>query len=303
MVNHYRLATFGFFTACLATIATPMVADEPPVDGANGVFTQIPDEEPETTPDPAKDDIGDYRIKLESGLTMDMGEIFRPEIEQFRESLCKRVKKSNPPMLRYFHDETKKPMLLAERRGKVLNGLFATFAEDGAPIAHTSYKKGDRTSTLLTWDEAHRPLVFEQYADGKLHGVRCLFRGCCDACTDGHVWLVQEWKNGVLDVAHLVLDDDRTKTFVYRGERNREPYGGSTPELEAAMMEIQKFEVRLARDEKKLKLLVAQSYAYEQQAAAERMKLENLRRSYQMANAIQSSRFPSVPTGGGMAVG
>ena len=243
---------------------------------------------------PTKKEAPDYRVALESGETIDIGEIFKPELDAFQASLRKRAGQTKTPMIRVYDESSEKPLLLVERRGAVLHGLLATFAQDGSPIAHASYERGNRTATLFTWDELKRPLVFEQYAKGKLDGIRGLFRGCCDECTDGHPWLVQQWQEGKLRSAHLVLDSGKTRTFKYLDDSDGQPYGGSTTQLDAAMVELEKFHNRLRKDEKQLKLVA--SRAYEQDKLQK--QLVSQQRNDQFASRFRSSAFTPVGVSG-----
>ena len=309
MVTISGRAIFGFALMCLSS-SLLCWGDEPnsspqlPPD----VFVLVPDANATTTKPkatnesesaseseaakPPKEPASDYRVRLESGEVIDIGAIFRPEIEEFQASLRKRVRQSKPPMIRIYDNDSAKPILLAERRGAVLNGLFAAFTEDGAPVAHTSYDRGKRSSTLFTWDDAKRPLVFEQYSDGKVDGIRCLFRGCCESCTGGHPWLIQQWEKGELRSAHLVRDNGNVQTFKYLGDSDGIPYGGSTPELDAAMLALGKFQKRLTQDEKQMKLVASSLYEQDKQLK----QIASRRRSSQVASLFRSGAY--APVGG-----
>ena len=308
MIAMRRRTRLGSTLLCVS-LSLPCWSDDPKVSKQIAIGVFAPDAkvtpvkaEDKATVSPhlaAKKEVPDYRVRLESGETIDVGAIFQSEIEDFQTALRQRTRQTKTPMIRIDHKASDKPFLLAERRGAVLHGLLATFTEDGAPIAHASYDKGNRTSTLLTWDEAKRPLVFEQYAKEKLDGIRCLFRGCCDECSDGHPWLVQQWQGGKLQAAHLVLDSGNVRSFRYQGDPNGQPYGGSTSELDAAMSALQKFQNQLSEDEKQLKLVASRSYVQDKQ----RKQLETQRRNYQLASLIRSRAYAAVGVGGSSGIG
>ena len=248
----------------------------------------------------------DYRLELASGRVIDIGEVFAPRGRQIVSAFRDRKGLGKSPLVRLNYEESAQPMLVAARRGKVLNGPFASFTEDGAPVALAFYDKGERGATLLTWDADHRPLVFAQYQEGKLDGIRCLFRGCCDRCKKGHLWLVEEWTEGVLQAAHLVADDEQVRSIKFR---NGQRIGVTSPDdrdFELAKAELAKFEDRLAADEGKLKQFLNRYYTLEQRAVYERMKLQAMQRSYRLMGALRETRFPTrggVVGGGIMAPG
>ena len=238
--------------------------------------------------------IPDYTVSLNSGLIIDIGKIFRPEIDEFRESLNGTSAMRGRSAIRLFHDQTKQPRMIAQRRGRVLDGSFASFADDGNPVAFASYRRGKKDGSFLAWDESHRPLIFSQYRDDKLDGIRCLFRGCCDTCKDGHVWLIEEYSKGKLRRAHLAQNKGNAKSFtfldgkLYEGDDDDE-------QLELAQSAIAKFERQLKADESDLVKFVAQYYSREKQIESQRMQLAQAQRSYGFAMAFQASRYPSAP--------
>jgi hypothetical protein len=236
-----------------------------------------------------KDEEVEYRLELESGRTIDVGEIFRAQGETFYQSLNTHMRLAKSSLLRINHQQSTQPMLLASRRGKVLHGPFASFFEDGAPVALISYTKGERNSSLLTWDEANRPLVFAQYQAGQLDGIRCLFQGCCEQCRSGHIWMVQEWDRGELLAAHVVGDDGRPQSFQYRGGVI---YGSGSSALALATTTLRSVEKRIEGDELKLKQFISLSYERERQAAYDEIRFRTAQMSYKfMATMYQ----PSVP--------
>ncbi len=238
----------------------------------------------------------DYRLRLPSGRTIDVGEIFRPHGEAFTESLRRQMRVAKSPLVRLNHDPSGQPLLLAGRRGKVLHGPFASFAEDGTPVALISYTKGERNSALLTWDDAHRPLVFAEYSAGELDGMRCLFRSCCDECRSGHIWMVQEWQRGELQTAHVVGDDGEPLSFDYQSGLI---YGTGSSELDEATAALAMVDLRIEADEVKLKNFVAAYYERQRQAAYDQVRFNRAQMNYRfMANVYR----PPVRSGSVKAV-
>ena len=140
------------------------------------------------------DEAADYKIELSTGRVIDVGEVFRPQGRLFEQSLSEQLKIPRSPLIRVNHSDSKQPALLASRRGKVLHGPFASFAKNGSPIAYVSYEKGERSTTLLTWDEVHRPLVFAQYTGRRATWLSMSFpwvlrsvqgRSTCGFCRNG----------------------------------------------------------------------------------------------------------------------
>jgi hypothetical protein len=154
------------------------------------------------------------------------------------------------------------PLFVAGRRGKLLDGPFVSFAADGTPFASLTYRKGERDSALLTWDESGRPRVFAQYDDGKLNGLRCLFRACSETCRSGHLWMVQQWVDGDLRQLHVVNPQGTTTSIEYR-------YGQplqTSDEASEALVSLAEFERMFDADESQLKQYVANYYIRERQA-------------------------------------
>lgn len=266
----------------------------------------LPSETVGEKPEPASDDLdatskhleADYQLEIEGGRVIDVRSVFLSEGQEIESGLVERMRLARSPLIRLNHEESRQPMLLASRRGKVLHGPFASFDEQGAPIAYVTYNKGERSSAVLTWDEKQRPLVFAQYDSGKLDGMRVLFRACCQSCQSGHIWMVQQWSDGVLQTAHVVDREGKAKTIAYR---NGEPYE-TTPELHAAVAALESFEKRLRGDELKLKQFVSGYYTQERSIAAQRARLQAAQRNYQFMSAVQGARLPTSTGGLSMAV-
>jgi hypothetical protein len=209
----------------------------------------------------------DFRLLLASGRTIEVGKIFAEQREAMEQALRRSMRSRKPALLRINHQGSDRPLLLASRRGDRLDGPFASFTEKGSPVAVVDYKKGERDSALLTWDDAGRPIVFAQYQSGELHGLRCLFKACCDTCKSGHVWMVQEWDQGQLLTAHIVDPGGTTISHEYR-------YGQPSPDsgVDSAVGELASFESQFDSDEAKLKGLLKQYHVRQRQAAALRTR-------------------------------
>jgi hypothetical protein len=222
----------------------------------------------------------DFRLLLASGRAIEVGKIFAEQREAMERSLSRSMRSRKQALLRINHQGSDHPLLLASRRGDRLDGPFASFTEDGSPVAVVDYKKGERDSALLTWDDAGRPIVFAQYQSGQLHGLRCLFKACCDNCKSGHLWMVQEWDQGQLLTAHIVDPGGTTISHEYR-------YGQPPPDsdVDSALAELASFEGQFDSDEGKLKELLKQYHVRQRQTAALRTRLASSQQRERLAAA------------------
>lgn len=222
----------------------------------------------------------DFRLQLASGRTIEIGKTFAEHQAAMRQELERALRSRKPALLRINYGGSDQPLLLASRRGSKLDGPFASFSEEGSPVALVGYKKGERDAALLTWDESGRPIVFAQYQSGQLHGLRCIFKACCDECKTGHVWMVQEWDGGQLQTVHLVGADGATTTHEYR-------YGDPPADsgIATAVSELASFESRFDGDETKLKQMLAQYHIQDRRAAAMRSRLIASQQRYRMLAA------------------
>jgi thiol-disulfide isomerase/thioredoxin len=241
----------------------------------------------------------DWRLTLESGRVIDVGKIFAEERAKLEERLQAAYDAGR--FLRVNHQSTNTPFLLVSRRQGSLTGPLASFYEDGSPTAYMQYNAGRRTSAMLTWDKAKRPLVFEQYKDGQKDGVRCLFKACADNCPQGHLWMVQEWSKGSIQQAHVVPPDGKPITFEYANGKPIPRDDVSTDDFELAMAKFDEFDDKVAANEKELKLALGQLNRQERQAlSAMRRAAAAQRRSQMMASIGSSMRggysMPSVST-------
>jgi hypothetical protein len=226
----------------------------------------------------------DFRLVLASGRTIEVGKIFAEQREAIEHALSRRMRSRKPALLRINHEGSDRPLLLASRRGNQLDGPFASFTDDGSPVAFVDYRKGERDSAFLTWDDAGRPIVFAQYQSGELHGLRCLFKACCEECKSGHIWMVQEWEQGQLRVAHVVDPDGNSISLEYRYGKPSQLASG----VDSAFAELASFESQFDADQLKLKRLLEHYYVQQRQAAALRSRLvANQQRYRLMATAYQ----------------
>ena len=292
----------------LGLCASSGYTDEPATKEVHDVFAMTPEEfhvSQEKKPElPAEEgrrsdqlpvvEKADYRITLPSGLVLDIGKVFESPLAEYHALMRKSTKLSSRSVIRLYDQKTRMPMLVAQRRGRILDGTFASYTSDGSPVAFASYERGTLQASLLTWDEAKRPFVFSQYSDGELHGIRCLFRGCCDSCKDGHVWLAEEWEHGSLRNAHLARTDGRVSSV----SGNADEYSSEDDEWRLANDTLASFEKRLSEDEADLKTFVAQYYQREKQAESNRIQLSRAKLQYQLSSVFQSARIPNVSSAG-----
>jgi hypothetical protein len=237
-------------------------------------------------------DESEFRLVLSSGRVIDVGTTFLDQRKALEAALRRRLRSSQPVVFRVNHDGSDRPMLLASRRGKLLDGPFASFTEEGKPIACVDYSKGQRDSTLQTWDEQGRPLVFAEYQLGKIHGLRCVFQACCEDCKSGHLWMVQEWEQGQLLATHLVRPDGDPISVNHR-------YGQPAQvdsEFELATSELARFESRFDSDEQRLKQWLTWFDQQQRQASAYRSRLAANQRRYRLLSALNAKHgYSALP--------
>lgn len=249
----------------------------------------------EVAPIPKLADELNFRWKLSSGETIDVEKTFREPFEELMSRLERRRRGKPASLIQIQSTGDESPRVIISRRGKTLDGPFASFSKDGTLAALVGYQQGKRNGISMTWDPSHRPLVFAQYRQGKLDGIRCLFTACCDSCKSGHLWLVQEWKAGELQRSHIVgapqnMEDTsgnsvRSESEFRESDSSRpdtetrptgnpivtvdaryQALGGTPPELREAMGLLSDFESQFNRDEVDLKRFVTKRYIQERKA-------------------------------------
>lgn len=195
-----------------------------------------------------------YKLVLPSGHEHDIVAIFRSDGKGFQQRLGQLAGVGR--LLRLKHSNGQ-PSMLIGRQGTGLRGPTAVYYENGAPMVYLTYNRdAQRDQALFSWDETRRPLIFEQYESGKQHGFSCLFKACSEQCTEGHLWLVEEWRRGRLLKSHLVPDDGVPVTFENLTNDLAAEYEGfdsQHEELAQARTQLRGFHATLDRNEQQLK--------------------------------------------------
>jgi hypothetical protein len=222
----------------------------------------------------------EFRLQLSSGRTIDISKTFADERAAMEQELGRALRSRKPAMLRINYEGSERPLLLASRRGNRLDGAFASFTDEGSPVALVGYSRGERDAALLTWDDTGRPIVFAQYQSGELNGLRCLFKACCEECKSGHLAMVQEWERGRLQAVHRIDPDGNTISHEYRYGDPSSDSGFETP-----LGELASFESQFDADEGKLKRMLAQYHMQDRQAAALRSRLSSSQQRNRMLAA------------------
>lgn len=194
--------------------------------------------------------VEDFQLTLKSGRIIDLKEVFTTVGKKYENRLGRMRNKGS--MLTTYYEGEKKPFMLIGNTGGNLNGPTAAFYQDGSPMIYLDYVVGQRTGTLFTWDEQNRPWVFMQFDSGKKDGYAVAFRACSDHCSEGHIWLVQEWEKGKLRKSHLASTDGTTHTFDHL-ERSEHV---SNDEYAIAAEQISEFDRSLKTNEMSLKKAV-----------------------------------------------
>lgn len=274
-------------------------------------------------PAPTLADELNFRWKLSSGETIDVEKTFRGPWEELTSQLQVRRQGKPASLIQLLPADAESARVVISRRGKTLDGPFASYGEDGKLIALVNYRQGQRDGILMTWDPSHRPLVFAQYKRGKLDGLRCLFTACCESCKSGHLWLVQEWDAGELMRSHVVaapnsqskssLESATAEASTVRGDTIAANDGAhqsvnvvtmdarydalyeSPTSIREAIGLLSDFESRFDRDEDNLKRYVARYYIQERKAivahtnAASQANIAWLRQAYPQIPVMSST--------------
>ena len=246
----------------------------------------------------------DFELSLSNGESVKVAEKFEKAKSAFEE-LLSRTEQNNPGRLTKIPvTGGNEPALILSSRGRNLHGPLASYGDDGKALAYVQYQFGRRTGTLLSWDESGRPLTLEEYKGGRKDGLTCLFKSCGGQCMSGHLWLAQEWEEGELRASHIALQNGSIRTLRQSGSTAPRPDPETYLECGMALREIQTFEDRLAKDERKIKEAVSAHYTKVRQTlfaeVRARMEARNVR-SFSLpigmlGNSTSfASSFPSTP--------
>ena len=215
---------------------------------------------------------------MQSGKKVDVQQLMKTD-QRFYDGLLRRQEASRQ-FLRFNHANGN-PYLFVSRRTSKLYGPLAGRYDSGQAMICLVYIYGKRHGSSLCWDERGRPLVSEQYKNGVRDGLRCIFKSCGDTCTEGHLWLAEEWSAGRRLASHLRTAEGQ--------ESSKGALNNQNPDFVAAQKGLADFEGTLAKNEQQLKISVARIYEYEKQMA-------QLARAQAIASMMAAQRaFGSMP--------
>ncbi len=150
--------------------------------------------------------------------------------------------------------------LLFSQRGEKLHGPLMSFHENGKRQTFIQYSFGKRIATLVMWDSAGRPVVMEEYRNGRKDGVRALFKSCGGECTTAHLWVAEEWRGGKLLATHVAVGGQRSVPNGFASSVKSVMTPAMEEEYRLANQDFSGYEERLSLDEEKLKTIVSEHY-------------------------------------------
>ena len=235
-----------------------------------------------------------FHLQLQSGKRVDVRKLMQTDQRDYDKRLAKQEATRQFAKINHTNG---KPYLFVSRRGTKLFGPLAGRYDNGTPMICATYVVGNRHGSLLCWDEGGRPLVYEQYQNGKRQGLRCMFKSCSEACKEGHLWLAEEWVDGRRIASHLKTAQGQESSEGVLNNQNADYL--------AAMKALTDFEGTLSKNEKQLKISVVQLDQYEKQLAqlararALAAMIAYQQRSMGGGSPLSYGRAPVCRTGGG----
>lgn len=143
------------------------------------------------------------------------------------------------------------------RIASTLRGPTAAYYRNRKPMIYIIYNRDSRRDgTLISWDKQGRPLVIDQFSNGRRTGLRVLFRLRSNNDPTGRVALVQEWRAGKLSATHLVADDGTAQTI----DPEETPPTETNEELIDCVAELDKFDETLSKNERELRKALTALY-------------------------------------------
>lgn len=124
-------------------------------------------------------------------------------------------------------------------------------------------------------------MVYEQYSDGRRDGLRSLFKPCREGCSEGHLWLTQDWSHGQLKASHLVTESGAVESIQHAADSS-----ASHPALQLAVDELDAFERQFTNSEKWLRQSLVALERHQQQ-----LRHASQQASRQQLLALQTRAF------------
>ena len=163
-----------------------------------------------------------------------------------------------------------------------MRGPMAAYYRNRRPMIYVSYNRDSkRDDTLISWDEAGRPLVVDQYSNGRRNGLRVLFRPRAENDPTGVVVLVQEWRAGKLTTTHVAAEDGTAETIAPADIPSTE----TNDQLIDRVAELDQFDETLGENEREIRKALT-AFNREQIRMAKAAK--TAARQQQQAMAVQA---------------
>jgi len=199
-------------------------------------------------------------LVLDNGTVYSVGDHLAEAEKRFDRFFADSSGSNDKALTSLTNKETGLPTLVFSRRGEKLHGPLMSFHENGKRQSFIHYSFGKRIATQVSWDATGRPLVMEEYRNGRKDGVRAIFKSCGGECTTAHLWVAEEWSQGKLLATHVGLGGND----VVRTEKRSSANAEMTPEVDAeyrlASLQLSDYDQRLVADEQKLKDAVRDHY-------------------------------------------
>ncbi len=197
-------------------------------------------------------------IVLANGEVYSVGDHLAEAEKRFDRFFAESSERSEKGRTSLTNEETGLPTLVFSRRGEQLHGPLMSFHENGKRQSFIHYSFGKRIATLVSWDPAGRPLVMEEYRNGRKDGVRAIFKSCGGECTTAHLWVAEEWRQGKLLARHVGMGGSEVERNEIQSIANASTTSPSEVEYRLASQQFSDYDERLAADEDKLKQAVSQ---------------------------------------------
>ena len=199
-------------------------------------------------------------LVLDNGTVYSVGDHLAEAEKRFDRFFADSSESNDKALTSLTNKETGLPTLVFSRRGEKLHGPLMSFHENGKRQSFIHYSFGKRIATQVSWDASGRPLVMEEYRNGRKDGVRAIFKSCGGECTTAHLWVAEEWSQGKLLATHVGLGGNE----MVRNEKRSSANAEMTPEVDAeyrlASLQFSDYDNRLVADEEKLKDAVRDHY-------------------------------------------
>ncbi|MBT6493327.1 MAG: hypothetical protein HOL01_02135 [Planctomycetaceae bacterium] len=174
------------------------------------------------------------------------------------------------------------PFMNIGRIASTMRGPMAAYYRNRRPMIYVSYNRDSkRDDTLISWDEAGRPLVVDQYSNGRRNGLRVLFRPRAENDPTGVVVLVQEWRAGKLTTTHVAAEDGTAETIAPADIPSTE----TNDQLIDRVAELDQFDETLGENEREIRKALT-AFNREQIRMAKAAK--TAARQQQQAMAVQA---------------